>query len=133
MPTSGYHHLTQHERCQISILKESDFSITQISQKLKIHRSSISRELKRNRFLGSYDPEEAQKLASQRRSKASQHPKKLTPMLLSFIGADLKNFWKIKIGRGVLQLATSLFIVTSGKIKKGRNFMEKPETQSQKI
>ena len=104
MPTSGYHHLTQHERCQISVLKESDFSITQISQKLKINKSSVSRELKRNRFLRSYDPEEAQKLASQRRSKASQHPKKMTPMLLSFIEADLKNFWSPEQISGRLKL-----------------------------
>ena len=46
--TKGYHHLTQFQRCQIATLKESGFSQTEIAKRINVHKSSVSRELKRN-------------------------------------------------------------------------------------
>ena len=46
--TKDYHHLTQFQRCQIATLKESGFSQTEIAKRINVHKSSVSRELKRN-------------------------------------------------------------------------------------
>ena len=47
MPKS-YHHLTELQRCQIFTLKERGDSQKIISSILKVDKSTISRELKRN-------------------------------------------------------------------------------------
>ena len=44
----GYHHLTYDKRCQIQTLKERGDSINKIAEALKVHRSSIYREIARN-------------------------------------------------------------------------------------
>ncbi len=104
MPTSGYHHLTQNQRCQISILRKSDFSITHIAQKLNLHKSSVSRELKRNCKSESYNPEEAQKRSSSRRSKASQKVTKMSPYMALLIVDGLLKFWSPEQISGRLKL-----------------------------
>jgi IS30 family transposase len=45
----GFHHLTRDQRCQISTLISMNSSQTFISEKLGVHRSTISRELRRNK------------------------------------------------------------------------------------
>jgi len=91
----GYHHLTHYQRCQIGALKESGFSHGKIAQKLKVHKSSISRELKRNSSSDKkkYQYDHAQSLAGDRRSKASQAPNKMTPALIFLIVTALRERW----------------------------------------
>jgi len=50
-------HLTSKERYQIWSLNESGKNKSQIERVVKRHRSSISREIKRNKSPGGYDPE----------------------------------------------------------------------------
>ena len=69
---SGYTQLTQEERYQIYILKKAEYSQAQIAELLGRDKSTISRELKRNRGLRGYRPKQAHALAvARRRAKAS--------------------------------------------------------------
>ena len=63
-----YKQLTQGERYQIQVLLENGFSITEISHALCRHKSSISREIKRNSMQSSYCAEAAQRLNERRKS-----------------------------------------------------------------
>ncbi|WP_350339774.1 helix-turn-helix domain-containing protein, partial [Candidatus Rhabdochlamydia sp. W815] len=45
----GYHHLTYDQRCQIYILQARGDTASSIATILKVHHSTISRELKRNK------------------------------------------------------------------------------------
>ena len=67
----GYTQLTREERYQIYILKKDNYSQTEISDLLGRDKSTISRELSRNRGLKGYRPKQAHNLAVARRiSKA---------------------------------------------------------------
>lgn len=65
---SHYSHLTLEERYQISVLLKSNISITQISRILNRHRSTIYREISRNRGKKSYWPKQANNLATNRKA-----------------------------------------------------------------
>jgi len=68
-----YHQLRLWEREQISMLKQSKSSITQIALALGRSKSTISRELKRNQAPpGQYWPDTAQKLTLERRRRGSR-------------------------------------------------------------
>ncbi len=64
---SGYTQLTQEERYQIYILKKANHSRMQIAQMLERDKSTICRELRRNRGLKGYRPKQAHHLAVARR------------------------------------------------------------------
>ena len=63
----GYTQLTQEERYQIYILKKAEYSQTEIADLLERNKSTISRELRRNRGLKGYRPRQAHDLALRRR------------------------------------------------------------------
>lgn len=65
---SHYSHLTQNQRYQISALVRSKISISEISRILNRHRSTIYRELKRNKGLRGYRPKQADKLSKRRKA-----------------------------------------------------------------
>jgi len=62
-----YTQLTQEERYQIYALKSADHTPTEISRILDRHKATIIRELRRNKGLRGYRPQQAQILASSRR------------------------------------------------------------------
>jgi transposase, IS30 family len=64
-----YHQLTQEQRYQISVLLKMRHSQVEIAGILHVHRSTISREVKRNRGGRGYRPKQAQRLAQERHSK----------------------------------------------------------------
>jgi IS30 family transposase len=64
-----YHQLTQEQRYQIYALMKTKHSLAEIAEVIGVHKSSISRELKRNRGNRGYRPQQAQELALERRSK----------------------------------------------------------------
>ena len=68
----GYTQLTQEERYQIYILKKAEYSQTQIAELLERDKSTISRELRRNRGLKGYRPRQAHNLALRRRYDKAQ-------------------------------------------------------------
>src|SRR5690606_39348289 len=70
---SQYHQLTQEQRYYIEVSVRNDLSQTEIAQGLGVHKSTISRELKRNRGLRGYRKKQAQEKAiERRRSKCSR-------------------------------------------------------------
>jgi transposase, IS30 family len=64
-----YSQLTQEQRYQIYALKKTRHSQAEIAEVIGVHRSSVSRELERNRGQRGYRPQQAQRLAMERRQK----------------------------------------------------------------
>lgn len=69
----SYHQLTLEEREQISMLRQSKTSISKIALAMQRHKSTISRELRRNEAPpGQYWPDTAQNLSLKRRKRGSR-------------------------------------------------------------
>ena len=67
----SYRQLTQEQRYQIKAYLKIGCSQAEIAQEVGVHKSTISREIQRNRGLRGYRPKQAQRLAEGRkRSKA---------------------------------------------------------------
>lgn len=68
-----YSHLTITKRIEIGVLKKAGFSPAAIARELGIHRSTVSRELRRNSTpTGRYRPHTAQRKAEKRRGEAKE-------------------------------------------------------------
>lgn len=65
-----YTQLTQEQRYQIYALLKTEQSQTKIAAVIGVHKSTISRELRRNRGKRGYRPQQAHRLAQQRRKKS---------------------------------------------------------------
>ena len=65
-----YTQLTQAQRYQIYALKKTKHTLAEIATVIGVHKSSVSRELKRNRGKRGYRPQQAQELAMERKQKA---------------------------------------------------------------
>jgi len=65
-----YTQLTQEQRYQISALLKMGHNRTEIAAVIGAHKSTVSRELRRNRGQRGYRPKQAQQMASSRRKKA---------------------------------------------------------------
>jgi IS30 family transposase len=76
--TQCYRHLQYDERCQIRALHKQGVSISEIARQLGRHKSTVSRELRRNAGKAGYRHKQAQRKAEQRRRLASSGPRKLT-------------------------------------------------------
>ena len=89
MPCS-YQQLTYEERCQIMALKERGDCPSRIANQLNRHRSTISRELKRNSHQYQYLSTQAERMAKGRRHRKAT---KMTPDLISLIETKLNIQW----------------------------------------
>lgn len=67
-----YMQLTQVQRYQIYALMKADLSQTQIANIMGVHKSTISRELSRNRGLRGYRPKQAHQFCVQRRHQKTK-------------------------------------------------------------
>ncbi len=67
-----YTQLTQEERYQIQALMKAGHNQTEIAEILGRHKSTVSRELRRNRGLRGYRPKQAHRLSVERRQSKSQ-------------------------------------------------------------
>jgi IS30 family transposase len=65
-----YRQLTQEQRYQIYVLKKIGHLQEEIAEVIGVHKSTISRELKRNCGRRGYRPQQAHGLAIERRQKA---------------------------------------------------------------
>jgi IS30 family transposase len=65
-----YHQLTQAQRYQIYALQKTRHSLGETAKVVGVHKSSVSRELKRNRGKRGYRPQQAHEMALERRAKA---------------------------------------------------------------
>jgi transposase, IS30 family len=67
----SYHQLSQEQRYQIYALKKTGHSRTEIAEVIGVHKSTVSRELRRNQGGRGYRAQQAQQMAQNRRAKAT--------------------------------------------------------------
>jgi len=88
--SKSYKHLTIAQRHKIKALHQAGHSLSFIGTQLGIHKSTVSRELKRNaRQWGSYDPIVAQQTANDRKERFSLN-RKFSPGMERFIREKLQ-------------------------------------------
>ena len=68
----NYRQLTREQRYQIYALMKAGLSQTAIAKIIGVHKSTMSREIRRNRGLRGYRPKQAQHFAQTRRTKAAR-------------------------------------------------------------
>jgi len=88
-----YTHLTIDNRESIQNMINSMYPITAIAEKIRVHRSTIYRELKRNLCQGKYISYKADFLSRERRYHTKTRPKKSNRVLLTYLSEKLKHFW----------------------------------------
>jgi len=86
----GYTQLTREQRYQIHALLKMEHSQTEIAETLGVDRSTISRELQRNRGQRGYRPKQAHQFALQRRKKAR---KRITADIWKLVEERLRQDW----------------------------------------
>ena len=89
---NGYRRLTQFDRIRIKDFLILGLSQTQIADKVKVHKSTISREIKRNSGLKGYRSKQAQRTAEQRQAFRS-NLRKWTSALEKKVRVLLKRKW----------------------------------------
>lgn len=99
----NYRHLTTDQRSQMAALKSTGMTQKEIGKRLRVSPGTVSRELRRNHGLLSYDGPAAQSKAEIRRAQASQKPRHLTVQVLSKIEECLKLGWSPEQIAGVLR------------------------------
>jgi len=66
----NYAQLTYHQRYHIYTFLKAGYCQTEIAEAIGVHKSTISREIKRNRGKRGYRPKQAQQFANERQNKA---------------------------------------------------------------
>lgn len=86
-----YQQLTEGQRYQIALLHSDYFSCREIGQRVGVSKSTVSRELRRNRTPEGYLPDEAQRLSDRRRTGAAKRC--VTQGTIEFVEFTLKSKW----------------------------------------
>ena len=89
---NGYHRLTSTDRIRIRDFLSLGLSQVEIARKLKVHKSTISREIRRNSGLKGYRFNQAQRETEKRQSFRSDL-RKWTPELEKKVRVLLKKKW----------------------------------------
>ena len=87
---SHYTQLTQEQRYQIYAMNKAGFIQPEIAKEVGVHKSTISRELRRNRGLRGYRPQQAHQLALSRRDKART---RIQESHWEEVDRLLRNYW----------------------------------------
>jgi len=85
-----YKQLTQEQRYQIYALMRMGHNQTEIAEVVSVHKSTVGRELQRNRGQRGYRPKQAHQLALSRRNKAKR---RIQPETWELIEAKLRPDW----------------------------------------
>jgi transposase, IS30 family len=86
-----YTHLTMEDRLQFYALIQMKYSFSEISRRMNKHRSTLYRELARNKIKDSYKPAVAHKKALARKVRKSSIQK--NPTLREYVHRHLKISW----------------------------------------
>lgn len=86
---TGYQQLTHEQRYQIYALMKATFTLTQTASEIGVHKSTVSREVRRNRGGRGYRPNQAQQLTTARKLAASTT--RITADTWSFIESRLRD------------------------------------------
>ena len=95
-----YHQLTQTQRYQIYALRKAKQTLAEIAEVLGVDKSSVSRELQRNRGERGYRPQQAHELALERRSEAVP---RITAQIWAVVEKLLSQDWSPEQISGRLQ------------------------------
>ncbi|MDP2025815.1 IS30 family transposase [Sulfuriferula sp.] len=87
-----YTHLTQDERYQIAILAKAGHDKSEIARLMERHKSTISREMTRNRGARGYRPKQAHAL-SQSRIRAAQNSPRVAAATWAIVDVKLAETW----------------------------------------
>jgi IS30 family transposase len=98
-----YTHLTQAERYQIQILQKAGHDQSVIAKLMNRHKSTISRELRRNRGLRGYRPKQAHEFAIERMGGAHNGPR-VDAATWRFVDAKLGMLWSPEQISGYLKV-----------------------------
>jgi len=100
-----YRHLLLSERGKIMFMSRWGKSISQIARELGWHKSTISRELRRNKdyLLGYYWDENAQKRTDRRRERASQRYRLKNERIRTYVESKLQAGWSPEIIAGRIE------------------------------
>jgi len=88
----NYSHLTQDERYQIAILNKAGHDQSDIARVMNRHKSTIGREMKRNRGERGYRPKQAQAF-SQARMRACENGPRITAKTWAIVEVKLAETW----------------------------------------
>lgn len=90
-----YQHISKVERLELSILRTKGYSIREIAVSLGRSPASVSRELKRNKVCGRYDPAKADHKAYVKRKYSKYQAMKIRehPLLEQYIRERLAEGW----------------------------------------
>lgn len=86
----NYTQLTREQRYQIYVLLKAGHNQTDIARFIKVHKSTICRELRRNRGMKGYRPKQAHQFARNRRKKARYRIEASTWILIE---AAIRQEW----------------------------------------
>jgi transposase, IS30 family len=84
--------MTAEKRFELKTLLDADVSKVEAARKLKKHRSTIYRELKRNSGKRGYRPRQAQKFCDERQA-FRKDPRRMTSEVISSVEACLEKKW----------------------------------------
>lgn len=99
---TSYQQLTQDQRYQIYAFLKAGFSQAHIARELGVDRSTIWRELQRNRGQRGYRPKQAQQLADTRR-KAKENAIRISAETWQQVEANLRKDWSPEQVSGTLK------------------------------
>jgi transposase, IS30 family len=86
-----YTQLTEHQRYQIYALMKGGHNQTETAEIIGVHKSTVSREVRRNRGLKGYRPRQAQMLAQARRE--ARYQPRIPAALWRRVDAWLRDEW----------------------------------------
>lgn len=107
MTRTYYRQLTYDQRCQISAYLKSKMSCRDIARHLKVHRSTIYREIERNSGLRGYLHRQAHQLSCSRKAKK---PSKLTRSVKNILNCKLYEQWSPEQISGWMRQNCSVFL-----------------------
>lgn len=104
-----YQQLTLEKRYTLYVLRQEGYTLRSIAERLEVHVSTISRELKRNLSGSGYRPLAAHRRAMERR-RLPRKPIKLTPKARHLVCSLLMKHWSPEQVAGKLRLDGTLEI-----------------------
>lgn len=88
---STYTQLTREQRYQIKALVDIGHNQTEVAQQLQVNKSTISREVRRNRGQRGYRPKQAHEMALKRRREKAQM--KIGPEIWALVEEKIREDW----------------------------------------
>ena len=93
MPSRKYLQLTYEDRRLLSFWKSRGLGVSDIARRLNVHKSTISRELKRNAWMSTWNATDAQRIKEYRTYQANQRRRRKTPKTKAWVIEKLAQGW----------------------------------------